>query len=201
MKYVPTEEWTAEQLETAIDNSLNRWNDIYSNGCKDPTWEDGVNLNLIRNHILYYCKVLERKAAEPLQMSLFDTDVSLEAEGRIPPIVDNKYMAKPEELRKNAEKCLEAILADENYNYILSIGCQLSLAQKKKVCYDNVIRYPESITIALNTSNYPRMRSFQNTENWIKSYTEIRTRIEEVLSKADVITISDDDDDYGDIAC
>lgn len=30
-----------------------RWVYIYENGCSDPCWEDGVNINLVRNHIIY----------------------------------------------------------------------------------------------------------------------------------------------------
>lgn len=39
-----------EELAERFD----RWDDVYQNGCHDPFWSDGVNLNLIRNHILYY---------------------------------------------------------------------------------------------------------------------------------------------------
>lgn len=29
------------------------WIKINENGCNDPFWADGVNMNLLRNHILY----------------------------------------------------------------------------------------------------------------------------------------------------
>ena len=29
------------------------WQNVRQNGCNDPTWSDGVNLNLIRNHIIH----------------------------------------------------------------------------------------------------------------------------------------------------
>lgn len=30
-----------------------RWKDICENGCSDPFWPDGANMNLTRNHIIY----------------------------------------------------------------------------------------------------------------------------------------------------
>ena len=30
------------------------WDDLKKNGCSDPAWPDGVNLNLVRNHIIYW---------------------------------------------------------------------------------------------------------------------------------------------------
>lgn len=36
-----------------IRDSAKRWNEIAQNGCSDPTWPDGINLNLVRNHIIY----------------------------------------------------------------------------------------------------------------------------------------------------
>jgi len=36
-----------------IHERADRWNSIMQNGCSDPFWPDGVNLNLVRNHIIY----------------------------------------------------------------------------------------------------------------------------------------------------
>ncbi|MDO4720522.1 MAG: hypothetical protein Q4A78_07655 [Peptostreptococcaceae bacterium] len=30
----------------------NHWRKMYLYGCQDPNWPDGVNLNLVRNHLL-----------------------------------------------------------------------------------------------------------------------------------------------------
>lgn len=38
----------------SLAEMFNRWDNMYKNSCRDPFWADGVNLNLIRNHILYY---------------------------------------------------------------------------------------------------------------------------------------------------
>ena len=37
-----------------MKNDLNRWENIRIHGGYDPNWPDGVNMNLIRNHIFSY---------------------------------------------------------------------------------------------------------------------------------------------------
>ena len=42
----------AEEIKKAVKH----WCDIREHGCSDPFWPDGTNLNLVRNHIIYYKK-------------------------------------------------------------------------------------------------------------------------------------------------
>lgn len=35
-------------------NEVRHWKDICENGCSDPFWPDGTNMNLTRNHIMYH---------------------------------------------------------------------------------------------------------------------------------------------------
>lgn len=51
---------TAKELGDYLLDRYNRWKSIYENGCSDPTWEDGVNINLVRNHILITKKNIEK---------------------------------------------------------------------------------------------------------------------------------------------
>lgn len=65
---------------TALEESYARWEYMYENGCSDPFYEDGINLNLVRNHIIYYKQMLEK------ENSLFDLpDVYYK---ELPPEVD-----------------------------------------------------------------------------------------------------------------
>lgn len=89
-KYIPPERMTAEQLRAEIDERFRRWDEIYKNGCQDPFWADGVNLNLVRNHIIYYSRFLQEKL-ENVQLSLFPVDVVLDRP--LPPELPDNYMA------------------------------------------------------------------------------------------------------------
>lgn len=68
------------------------WQDEYENGCYDPNNTDGVNLNLVRNHIRFYQKhilvEIEMGLIEPFELP------------ELPPEVPYDYMARLDE--KNA---------------------------------------------------------------------------------------------------
>lgn len=53
-KKAPQQEF--DDCRKGIIDSVNRWKFINENGCNDPAWPDGCNMNLVRNHIIYYKK-------------------------------------------------------------------------------------------------------------------------------------------------
>ena len=70
-----------------IRKEINCWKAINQNGCSDPFWPDGCNMNLTRNHIISHQRQL-RKICTENQLPLPD-----EYYFAIPPVVDNSYMA------------------------------------------------------------------------------------------------------------
>lgn len=44
---------TLAELINTVKGDFRQWREIYTSGCADPNWEDGVNLDLVRNHIIY----------------------------------------------------------------------------------------------------------------------------------------------------
>lgn len=53
-----------EMYREEISKSANRWNEIWERGCNDPGWPDGVNMNLVRNHIIYYKRRIQEICEE-----------------------------------------------------------------------------------------------------------------------------------------
>lgn len=109
-RYIPPEKMTKEQIFQEIEAEYTRWNYIANNGCQDPFWPDGCNMNLIRNHIIYWYSILATKQAEPAeqaeqleqeQISLFSLDekdaltdtVDFQIKP-IPPEVPSGYMVR-----------------------------------------------------------------------------------------------------------
>ena len=90
-KYISPEKMTVEQIQANIDERFEKWNHIAQNGCSDPGWPDGVNLNLVRNHIIYYYGLLHERQAGQVQLSLFDQPASVR-ERPVPPKVPDNYM-------------------------------------------------------------------------------------------------------------
>ena len=67
-----------------IRKEIGQWKDINQNGCNDPFWSDGCNMNLTRNHIIYEQEQI-RKICEENQIPLPE-----EYYFSVPPEVDNQ---------------------------------------------------------------------------------------------------------------
>lgn len=82
------------EYRTSIAERLDRWKYINENGCVDPFWPDGTNMNLTRNHIIHnknqiagLCEANELPLPEEYFLPL-------------PPEVDNNYMARLDQKRR-----------------------------------------------------------------------------------------------------
>ena len=99
-----TPEQELEGLCKDIVKERNLWKHINEHGCNDPFWPDGCNLNLTRNHILYY----RRKIEELCQTigAVLPEEYFLP----VPPEVDNHYMAN----LKQKERVKRLIITGNN---------------------------------------------------------------------------------------
>lgn len=77
-----------ERLRKDIVREVTTWKSIRENGCNDPFWTDGCNMNLTRNHIIYDKYLIQELCEE--------SGAELPEEYYIPtpPETDNSYMAK-----------------------------------------------------------------------------------------------------------
>ena len=91
-KYIPPEKKTVEQIRAELEERFARWDEINKHGCNDPFWSDGVNMNLVRNHIIYYYRLLSEKL-DNVQLSLFETCMDMSKERPIPPKVPDDFMS------------------------------------------------------------------------------------------------------------
>lgn len=88
-----------DNIVRELENDLEKWNILYTVGGDDPLWSDGVNLNLIRNHVIVN-KLKIEKLLEPEEYpTVYYQNTPYE--------VDDDYMAKPDEIRKKAKQTLE----------------------------------------------------------------------------------------------
>lgn len=83
---------TVGEIQEQIDQAFQHWNEIACNGCSDPSWTDGANMNLIRNHIIYWYRLLDEKCAAETQISLFRCQDVTVAYRPVPPEVPDRYM-------------------------------------------------------------------------------------------------------------
>ena len=95
-----------------IQQEIEHWKDINQNGCSDPFWPDGCNMNLTRNHIIYYQSKIHEACTEN-QLPLPE-----ECYLSIPPEVDNNYMANlKQKPRVERLRQLGRIMTGHTYQY------------------------------------------------------------------------------------
>lgn len=174
---------SAKRYGENIRKELAHWKDLYEHGGSDPFWEDGFNLNLVRNHILYYRKQIE----DELQPSEYPDEYFLE----IPPEVDNRYMVKAAEIPDQAKAALGVMERDPDYRYLLRAITKMDQTQQKATCIEAVLRYVSSARAAIETGNMLDMRRKVNPQTYIDSFRECRKKVEELLRQPEAITYPD----------
>lgn len=99
-KYTPpTPEQEIESLRKDILQELKRWQFLREHGGQDPFWPDGVNMNLIRNHIIYD----KTRLLELCQDGKLPEEYYLPT----PPEVDKDYLARKNKYFKERKKRIE----------------------------------------------------------------------------------------------
>lgn len=88
-KPTPLQKMTETDIRKIIEDEFCKWNALAYGACQDPFWPDGVNMNLVRNHIIYWYKMLEER--EAVQRDLFG---NIAYERPIPPKVPVNYMVR-----------------------------------------------------------------------------------------------------------
>ena len=110
-----------ELIENIKDRS-NRWQELYNNGGSDPFWSDGINLNLVRNHIIYY----KRQIFELCEENIFL--IPEEYDQPTPEKVSKAFMAKPDKIMNDAKQAYSLYQSDiftDLFNIIDKIDSQL----------------------------------------------------------------------------
>ncbi len=164
-----------EELVANCEKEYSRWDEIYSNGCRDPCWADGCNLNLVRNHIISYRKQIESYCAEK---SVEKPPILLR---ELPPKLSNDYMVKAEQIREGVRKFLTKI--EQMPDFIQLRECQLGLSpQSRSQCGSQyVMQWVDRLRYAIENDKLVIMR----LHLW--QAEEIYARISEVWAKANTL--------------
>ncbi|GHU97938.1 hypothetical protein FACS1894211_00770 [Clostridia bacterium] len=153
-----------EDYGLKLQESYDRWAHIYEHGTSDPSWEDGVNLNLVRNHIIYYHGKLEEN---PTLMGYPAAYLK-----ELPPLVDQRYMARPDEIRAAARASLARYQADPNYQYLVQHREDFTRKTRNKLAIDNVIGYATGLERYIKEDRLVDMRRHEHCDHCLKSFEE-----------------------------
>lgn len=161
-----------EKAENRLIKSFARWQHLYEFGGTDPFYEDGVNLNLARNQILAARKDLEDLGYFP---AVYNQEV--------PPVVDNKYMARADEIREHARESITAYKYDENYLYLITNSGKISKKAADEICLGYVLGYVRSLEEFINHDDLVKMRRHERPDIYLDSFLSCRKKMEEILSE------------------
>lgn len=164
----------ASELKESLRDNFNRWQHLYEHGGNDPFWEDGVNLNLVRNHILYDKRLCE----EELQPGEYPEEYFKEA----PQEVESHFMARAEEIKKNAEESLKIYKADENYLYIVCNMGALNESEKEKCHIRAAMGYVSGLKEFIEKNDYLSMRRHERAGMYLERFAECRKAMEQILN-------------------
>ncbi len=145
-----------------LEKSFERWEYLKEHGGSDPSYSDGVNMNLVRNHILYFKHKIESGMSEKDYPQIYFC--------KTPPETDRDYMARADEIRENARSSLEIMEQDENLLYLRERIRELSDRQIKDMNILVVINYPKALHTAIAEDDLITMRRFENTDNYLESF-------------------------------
>jgi len=150
-----------DELVQKIEAKFERWNYLKEKGGSDPFYEDGINMNLVRNHIFHYQRqIKELCCQEKLQLpKIYYREM--------PPVVDPKYMANAEVIRLGAAESLRIYQNNSSFQEIERVyGSILDL--KTKNIARNILGYKKSLEIAIKQDDLVTMRRHLN-RSYLKS--------------------------------
>jgi len=171
-----------KEVETNYEAELIReyehWEYLKEHGGSDPNFDDGVNMNLTRNHIIYYKHEME---------DLYGEDRSKYPEvyfRELPPEVEGFYIARADVIRDKAAESLEIYLADVNFQYLL---CNRELLNKKEAdstCINYVLGYVSGLADALKSDDLITMRRHAfRPESYQESFASCAEKVKQLLLK------------------
>lgn len=168
-----SEEKPEENLLNELEKAYSHWENLYESGGSDPFYADGVCLNLVRNHIIFFKQRIETERPEDMKSELYQKP--------LPPEVDPSYMARADEIREHAKQSLERYKADPDYKYLWHHRNALSTAEGKATFLPAVLGYVSGLEFAIRDGDLVAMRRHENPDCYIESFHDCAKRVRQVL--------------------
>ena len=167
-----------ENLTEELAKCFERWEYLKEHGGSDPFWADGTNMNLVRNHIMYY----KNRMAEE-----YGTDYEKYPEifyREAPPEVNQNYVARAGEIKDGAAQALEYYISDPNFLYLLSNKDMLTEKEAKQISLHNVLGYASGLASAIKNGDLISMRRHAGRpEGYLESFAQCATRMMELIEE------------------
>lgn len=164
--------------EAELIREYEHWEYLKEFGGNDPHYDDGVNMNMTRNHIIHKKNEMEK---------LYGKDMGKYPDiyfRELPPKVERQYVAQADKIRDKAIKSLEIYLADANFQYLLSNRELLDKKEIDNTCINNVLGYVSGLASALKSDDLITMRRHAfRPEGYQESFANCVEKVKQILIK------------------
>lgn len=157
-----------------LAEDFQHWDLLYRSGGSDPFYADGLNLNLVRNHIIYDKKQLEKMIKDGNYPDIYYRET--------PPEVDNAYMARADEIRDNAKRTLMVYQLDSHYIWCKSHAAALQPKELKCFPVENILGYVKTLASAIETDDLITMRRHETPERYLDSFARCEQEMRRMFS-------------------
>ena len=167
-----------ENLAEELEKSFERWEHLKEHGGSDPFYADGTNMNLVRNHIMYYKNKMVEEYGRDYEKypEIFYRE--------LPPEVDNDYMARVGEIKDGAAQALEYYLSDPNFHYLLANKDMLTEKEAKQISLYNVLGYASGLASAIKDGDLISMRRHAGRpEGYLESFAQCASRMMKLIGE------------------
>ena len=175
---------SVESLIQSIENTYASWEKYRDEGGSDPSWADGVNMNLLRNHIIYY-----RKQLEELSENGEKPDILNRA---LPPEMPSDYMANADEIREAAGKSLEVYRSNPTYQWCIEQAKRIPEKLLKKTVIPNILGYVSELESSIRNDDLVSMRRHRDPQGYMDSFERCKQEIEKLLPQIERERMTDD---------
>ena len=164
---------SVDALVAKKEESYARWNQIKAEGSGDPFWEDGVNMNLVRNHIISYRRQILELVGEDNLPDIFDRE--------IPPEVPQNFVANADLIREAAKVALAIYQSNETYQWCKEQAKRIPEKILKKTSIPNILGYVTGLESAIENDRLIDMRRHRNANQYLDSFDRCKSEIEKIL--------------------
>ena len=162
-------------MERELAQEYERWEHLWKNGGSDPFHDDAVNLNLVRNHIIYWKKKIEEScgADQNLYPAIYFRE--------LPPEIGKGYMVKAAEIRNRAAEILDSYLEDDNFQYLLYHQKEFKEKEVKVIGISKVLGYVKGLAAALKEDDLVAMRRHvSKPETYRESFATCAEKVKQI---------------------
>ena len=164
---------TIESVTADLEGDYARWDELLTNGGSDPTWSDGVNMNLVQGRIVANRRRLLEMCGDSEKPAILNCEE--------PPRMSDDYMARADEIREAAKKSLEIYQSNPTYRWCREQVKRIPDKMLKNSVISNILGYVTGLESYIEKDDLVSMRRHRDPERYIDSFNRCKQEIENLL--------------------